>query len=58
MEVGHALNIFIESLEHRKNNNFLSIAVQSEIEKVAVLDEFVTKERVLITTTPFYGLYS
>lgn len=57
MEVGHALNVFVESLESRKKNNFLSTAVQKEIERTAIDDETVTKERVLITARPFYGSY-
>lgn len=55
MEVGHALNVFVESLEDRKNNNFLSMSVQKEIEKAAVEDDTVTKESLYMTTKPFYG---
>lgn len=55
MEVGSALNILMESLEVRKNNKFLSMALQNEIQKVGAVDEFVTKERVLETTDAFYG---
>lgn len=57
MEVGHALNVFMESLEQRRDNSFLSTAVQNEIEAVAVNDASVTKERVLLTTKTFYGLF-
>lgn len=57
MEVGHALNVFVESLESRQKNNFLSTAVQKEIEKAAIDDVTVTKEGVLITARPFYGSY-
>lgn len=55
MEVGHALNIFIEALEERKTANFLSAAVQKEIQNVALGDDSVTKESILLITTPFYG---
>lgn len=55
MEVGHALNIFIEALEERKTANFLSTAVQKEIHNVALGDDSVTKESILLITTPFYG---
>lgn len=56
MEVGHAMNVFIESLQERKENQYLSSAVTKEIERVAVeCDSSVSKERVLTTTTLFYG---
>lgn len=55
MEVGHALNVFVESLESRQKNSFLSTAVQKEIERAAIDDDTVTKERVLIAARPFYG---
>lgn len=58
MEVGHALHVFMESIEERKNSNFLSIAVQKEIEKASFDDDTVTKERLQMTTKPFYGLFS
>lgn len=57
MEVGHALNVFVESLESRRKNNFLSTAVQKEIERAIDDDDTVTRERVLITARPFYGSY-
>lgn len=55
MQVGHAITVFIEALEKRKGENFLSAAVQNEIEKVARDDDSVTKETILIITTAFYG---
>lgn len=56
MEVGHTLNVFVESLEDRKNNNFLSAIMQKEIENAT--DEDVTKDLVLMVTGPFYGIYT
>lgn len=58
MEVGHALHVFMESIEERKNSNFLSMAIQKELERAAIDDDTVTKERVQMTTNLFYGLFS
>lgn len=55
MEVGHALNVFVESLEDRKTNKFLSSIMQKEIENS--IDEHVSKDLALMITTSFYGLY-
>lgn len=49
MEVGHALNVFVESLEDRKTNNFLSLIMQKEIENS--IDEHVSKDLALMITT-------
>lgn len=55
METGHALNTFIETLEQRKKNKFLSSAVQTEVEKVGATCRTVSKNRVLATAETFYG---
>lgn len=55
MEVGHALSIFVESLEERKTAKFLSTAVQREIQDQVRNDDSVTKESILLITMPFYG---
>lgn len=57
MEVAQTLTTFVESLESRKDNDFLSTVVQNEIDK-AVDEENITKELVLMTTRPFYGFYN
>lgn len=55
LEVGHTIAVFIEALEERKTANFLSTAVQKEIQNVAENDDSVTKESILLVTTAFYG---
>lgn len=57
MEVVSALNVFIESLEERKNSKFLSTAVQNEMKKIAA-DEAVcvAKELACEPTDEFSGL--
>lgn len=55
MEVAHAINVFIEFLEERKKNNYLSTAVKKEIDKVAAECDTASREQVLITTKLFYG---
>lgn len=57
MEVGHALNVFVESLESRKKAAFLSTAVQREIEQVAAVFKTVSIEEMRDLSRQFYGLY-
>lgn len=55
MEVGLAISDLIESLDTRKKNKFLSLAVQKEIEGLIEKDVEISKTAVLMTTSAYYG---
>lgn len=55
MEMGITVANLIESLETRKQNKFLSIAVQNEIEYLNENHVEVTKDAILMTASAFYG---
>lgn len=55
MEVGHALNSFVQSLESRKKEAFLSATVQKEMEHISAVDERVSKEEMQDLSRQFYG---
>jgi hypothetical protein len=55
MEMGITVANLIESLETRKQNKFLSIAVQNEIENLNENHVVVTKDAILMTASAFYG---
>ncbi|XP_050338091.1 uncharacterized protein LOC126764447 [Bactrocera neohumeralis] len=55
MEVGHALNSFVQSLESRKKEAFLSATVQKEMEHISAVDERVSKEAMQDLSRQFYG---